>query len=503
MPETVNHTVDEAVEKAVELYMAGMFAESVQWCKGVLRIDPNHVEAHQQMGVSLSELFLYEKRAGRDGQPEYVPVKRWAEALYHFDQALKGKPDHHVALANRGSALSELGDVTAGLVSLRRSTQIKPKNPIAWHNMGVLLEKLERYDEALGCYERVLHQEPNHASTHYCRGIVLRKIGRYEEALREFNEQVRRFPEDMQARYNRATANLALGNLAAGFEEYESRLAHEDHQKPLYGPFPQPRWKGEDISGKTILVCAEQGVGDAIHFLRYVEPVVARAGRVLLAVHEPIRDLVEIPGVEVMVPGAAWPAFDLQVNLMSLPFALGYAKMIPPPWRPDVAPAAMPRGRIGVCWSGQFQHKNNAHRSIPLEQFRRALAPGRSYVSLQQHVWPADADAFRKLFGEKLITLVDLATYRATCQTLAALDLVVTVDTSVAHMAASMGVPTWILIPKHATDWRWLVDRSDSIWYPSARLFRQREIGDWDSVLDEVRRELETVSESADRRAVA
>jgi len=219
------------------------------------------------MGVSFSQLQHYD------------------EARFHFDQALRIQPDHPIALSNRGMVLLELGEHEAALASIRRSTQVKPENnPLAWHNLGIIFEHLERYQEALECYGRALHQDPTHEDTHLCRGVVFKSIGDCQSALHEFTRQIEIGTHEPKARFNRGTINLALGNLADGFADYEGRLLIEDPRPPLYGPFPQPFWQaGEDISDKTLLVAAEHGIGDSIQFLRYLPRAVGRAAFINVA----------------------------------------------------------------------------------------------------------------------------------------------------------------------------------------------------------------------------
>lgn len=492
-------TPDEAVMNAMRLHAAGQPREAEQLCRGVLSIDPDHVEAHNELGCALMEMMLYDHVRGR-----HTAIRRTHEALYHFGRALKKRPDHPVVLTNRGVALLELGESDAAMVDLTRSVRIRKNNPIGWDNLGNGLDRTERYDEAIEAFGMAICYDPNRALTHTNLGIVLRKVGRLDEAAAEFQAALDLGLEPdhaADATYNLATTNLARGRLAEGFAQYEARFETTDHRKPLYGPFSQPRWRGEDLAGKTLLVCAEQGLGDTIQFLRYVPYLEVIAPRVLLAVHEPIRPMVSFPGIEVLTPNTPWPAFHVHCNLMSLPHLLYCGDEIPAPWNPF--PAFRPRSgevkNVGLCWSGFWQHKNDHHRSIDFRLFREMMVDGLSYASLQQEVRPVDQDAF-SVSG---IFAPSLGNYGETARVLAHLDLVVTVDTSVAHFAGSLGIPTWVLVPAHATDWRWMTGREDSPWYPSVRVFRQPDLRDWTSQKERNKAWLSVLHRIRDKLAVA
>jgi len=266
--------------------------------------------------------------------------------------------------------------------------------------------------------------------------------------------------------------------------------------------FAQPQWGGEPLAGRGILLHAEQGFGDTIQFARYVPMVAARGGDVVLEVPPALVDLFSaFPGAaRVVAAGSALPPFDLQSPLLSLPLAFGTelatvpvpgAYLTAPParaaaWSVHMPPA--PGTRVALCWSGSLQHKSDRHRSVAAEKPAPVLAlPGVQFVSVQKDVRDSDraflAATSMLNFGQHLRDFADTAAILAMC------DLVITVDTSIAHLAGALGRPTWVLL-QHAPDFRWLMGREDSPWYPSVRLFRQSRLGDWDGVIGRVAREL-------------
>jgi hypothetical protein len=325
-------------------------------------------------------------------------------------------------------------------------------------------------------------------------------LGRLDEARASFDRAVGIRPDFAQARWNRAQAMLLAGDFAQGWREHEWRLkAHPELQRA----FAQPLWLGEvPLDGKTILLHAEQGLGDTLQFCRYAPLVAARGGRVVLEVQKPLVDLMrDLPGVAAVVArGEPLPDFDLHCPLLSLPLAFGT--------RLDTIPAQMPylgapaeraagwearltkRPRIGLVWSGNAGHKRDRARSIPLY----ALMPvfdldAATFVSLQKEARAADAAVLKQT--AKLIDVgAELETFADTAALIRQLDLVIAVDTSVAHLAGALGKPLWLLLPA-APDWRWLAGREDSPWYPTARLFRQTVTRAWGPVVARVRAALE------------
>jgi hypothetical protein len=306
--------------------------------------------------------------------------------------------------------------------------------------------------------------------------------------------------------WNVSLAHLLTGNFEAGWLGHQTRLKLPSARHPQ---FQRPMWLGgEGIAGKTILVAADEGLGDTIHFVRYVPMLAERGARVILVVQDPLHRLMStLSGASLCVPRSAMgtlPAFDLHCPISSLPFAfktrldtIPSAPYLPAPpdslvraWEDRLG--ARTRLRVGLVWSGDPFHVNDETRSIPLRTLTGILDVDASFVSLQKAPRPHDAAVLRERSDIVDLT-ADLTDFAETAALIACLDLVITVDTSVAHLAGALGRPTWILLP-WTPDYRWLLDRADSPWYPSVRLFRQTETREYESVLDRVRGELQAMS---------
>ena len=358
-----------------------------------------------------------------------------------------------------------------------------------------MLIELNRLDDALAAYDRALAIDPGNAFALVNRGNALRYLGRADEALESFDAAIRHAPDFAEAHWNKAVLQLSHGDFAHGLPEYEWRW-----RRGIEAPrdFAQPQWQGEDLAGKTILLHAEQGLGDSIQMLRYLPMVAAKladtGGKIVLELSERLQPLVTDPAITLISRGTPLPAFDVHCPLMSLPLACGTRLETIPAAVPYIGVpaerlemwqdklAAIPAPRVGLVWSGKPDHVNDHNRSMPLSRLAPVLSvPGVQFVSLQRETRDSDLiEAARwpnlTRFDEAHSDFADAAA--AICL----LDLVITVDTAVAHLAGALGKPVWILI-SHIQDWRWLIGRSDSPWYPSARLFRQAAPGDWDGVI--------------------
>ena len=397
-------------------------------------------------------------------------LKRFEEALAAYRRAAEIDPDYFDALLNQANALQDLDRVDDAIALYDEVLALKGDNPATWNNRGNAYEAMRRYEDALACYDKSIAVDADYAPAHW----------------------------------NRALLNLQYGNLLDGWRGYEWRWNIE--VLSCYAEirsFPSSLWLGaESLEGKTILLYAEQGLGDTLQLCRYVPLVKARGARVVLEVQPPLAGLLaSLDGVDQIVPkGAALPAFDYHTPLMSLPLAFGtQVDSVPAParylaadgarlaqWQERVGPRR--RLRVGLAWSGNAQHANDHNRSLPFSVLARLFGLDCDFVSLQKEYRDADRAALDACGAVLRMDahLQDFADTAALCEQV---DLVIAVDTSVAHLAGALGKPLWVLLPQVA-DWRWLTERSDSPWYPSARLFRQPRKGDWDSVIASVRQEL-------------
>ncbi len=389
----------------------------------------------------------------------------------------------------QGRPAEALGLVAAAL-------RMKPDSPGILSNHGLVLEALGRFDEAVAAYDRAIARQPADAEILANRGNALFRLGRYEEALASYRSGLAHDPENAEIHWSIGLIDLLRGALPEGWDGYEWRWRRREFPD-RERTFDAPLWRGESsLAGKTILLHAEQGLGDTIQFVRYV-PRVARLGaRVVLEVQGALAPLLaQVPGVARLVPrGATLPPFDCHCPLLSLPLAFKTElRSIPadvpylsaPPsrvagWRSRLPAGAGPRA--GLVWAGNPQHGNDRNRSLPLAALAPLLdVPGITFVSLQKDLGQGDRATLR-VHPEIVECGSRLADFADTAAVISLLDLVVTVDTAVAHLAGAMGRPVWILLPD-VPDWRWLLDRPDSPWYPTARLFRQPRRGDWESAL--------------------
>jgi tetratricopeptide (TPR) repeat protein len=437
--------VEAALRQAAAHFAANRLDEAQEIALALLRAQPRDFHVQRLLGAL----------AARRG--------RWEECVAASTAALALQPDHAETLANRGAALRMLG----------------------------------RFDEALSDYDRAIAAAPASPEAHNNRGVALAALNRHREAIAAYTRAIELKPDYDRARFNRATSRLVLGDFVQGWRDHESRwTGSEMHRGPR--ALPGREWDGrEDLAGKTLLLYAEQGMGDTIQLARYAAAAHRRGARVILEVHAPLVPLLQdLEGVErVVALGGPLPPFDLHRALMSLPLAFrttldSIPSHVPYLQAPPDAIAAW-RGKlrdgrarhIGLAWSGSRTLRNDAHRSIPLERLAPLVSPERTLVSIQTDIREPDRAALQSL-GIRTFT-EELRDFGDTAALVSALDLVISVDTAAAHLAGALAKPVWILLPL-SPDWRWLLDRADSPWYPTARLFRQPRIGDWDTVIAEV-----------------
>lgn len=434
-----------------------------------------------------------------------MSMSRHEEAVLSYDAAIRVDSKVPEIHNNRGVALRTLRRESESLAAFEMALDLRPDYAGAHNNRGVAFRQLGRLHEALECYDRALELLPDFVSALSNRGAALTNLNRIDEALQCFSQAHKLSPQQDDVTYNESLCLLLKGDFERGFQQYEARWTqngvtkiNETHGKPL--------WLGmSDIKGKTILLHAEQGYGDTIQFCRYAKQVAAMGARVAMYVPSSLLPLLDgLTGVDAMSDQITkLPPADVQCPLLSLPLACktrltdvsGVAYLQAPPryidtWteRLDVQLDKPTRPRVGVMWSGNSAHRNDMHRSIPLAQFRQILSLDVDFFSLQNFTHEAELPLLAQC--KNLLRFDDLLkNFADTAALISAMDMVITVDTSVAHLAGALGKPVWILLPLNR-DWRWLLERSDTPWYDSATLFRQTQLGDWDSVLGAVSRRL-------------
>lgn len=489
------------------------FGDALVAFDNAIALKPDHAQAHNGRGIVLARL------------------NRIAEAVGSFDRAIALKSDYAEAHNNRALVLQELGQFEEALTSLDRAIALQPDNARAHNNRGVVLHGLERADEALASHDKAIALNGDYAEAHYNRGIVLHERGHLDDALASFDRAIALKPDYAAAHNNRGNVLHDLNRLEGALAAFDAAIAltggfaeasvnksycllrmgrfeegwrlHEWRKKterPVgHRSFPRPVWSGNaDIAGKTVFVHWEQGFGDTLQFCRYAKLLRARGANVVMSVQEPLYRLIShsMPDIRFLKDDVVPADFDYHCPLMSLPLAFGTTLRSVPDvvpylvadeerrmtWAPRLRPSTNPR--IGVAWSGNAEQRNDLNRSIGLAGLAPVLAIDADWISLQKEVRNADRSLlghFRQIshYGELLHDFADTAAL------IAAVDLVITVDTSVAHLAGAMGKPVWILLA-YTADWRWLVDRNDCPWYPTARLFQQQAPRAWDNVVTRV-----------------
>jgi tetratricopeptide (TPR) repeat protein len=493
------------------------FEESAGCCRRLLELDGSDTEARSLLGNALVALGrLDEALANYEQLLDLMPENasewyncgnvlsqlwRYDEALSCYEKALGLNPDHADAWYNRGNVLYGLKRYDEALLCFERTVAIDPGYRMAWLNRGNAQLVLYRPKEALGSFDRALQIDPNYAEAWMNRGNALGDLGRYHEASESCARALQLRPDYAEAGFNLALLALRTGNFSDGWRLYEWRWSQKAWLRDRRN-FKEPLWLGETpIEGRRILLYSEQGLGDTIQFCRYVSEVAALGATVILEVQPPLAQLLgRLQGVShVAATGDGLPTFDVRCPLLSLPLAFGtstaYTSSCEPylmaeqkkkeEWKKRLGTKNKPR--IGLVWNGNTLHTNDRRRSIAAGDFLPHLPEGFEYVSLQKELRPGDEEAIRQAgilhFGEKLHNFSDTA---ALCSVM---DIIICVDTSVAHLAAALGMPTWIMLP-FVPDWRWMLDREDSPWYASARLFRQPALGDWTNVLKRISEEL-------------
>jgi tetratricopeptide (TPR) repeat protein len=469
-----------------------------------LRLNPEAIELHNNLGTALQDLGRLEEAIGcyRKAlalRPDLVEsLDNLAGALQEqgklneaqacYERALSLQPDRVESLIGLGVVLRAQGRLEEAVARYQQALALSPDRPEARSNLGVALVDLGRPEEAIAHHKKALALRPDRAELHYNLGSAFQRQGRYAEALACYGRALALKPHYAEAHLNRALALLLTGEFEEGWEEYEWRFAVARYDRK----FDQPLWSGEPLAGRSILIHAEQGFGDTLQFARYVPAVAERGGRVVLEVPAPLIRLARmVAGAsEVVAAGDSLPAFDCHCPLLSLPrvFKTNLATIpnaVPYLRVPAEASAGWaeripttPGPRVGIVWAGTAVGAIDLRWLQPLWQ-----VDGVSWFSLQVGERSGDISP---LAGVKIADLSPwLTDFAETAAAVCRLDLVISVDTAVAHLAGALGRPTWLLL-QYPPEWRWLLEREDSPWYPTTRLFRQRKEGDWLYVVQEV-----------------
>ena len=512
----------EALKLAERRRREGRLMEAEAFCRRALEVRPDVPEAEHLLGIiahqggKLSEAIEHVQRATK-----LAPKA----ALYHANLAemlrLAGRPKQAVdaarralaiepalpeALSNLGVALYELKDFEGAVDAQRKAIAAKPNFAEAHSNLGNALYELRRFDEAIVAYRRAIELNANFADAWANLGTTLHHAGDIDEAMFALRRAIALAPQHANARSGLGILLLMRGDFAEGWEEYEWRVRSDERKGPR---FPERPWQGDDPAGKHIYVQAEQGLGDTIQFARYLPLLVARGATVTVRVQQALVSLLResLPGITVLGERADAPAYDCDALLLSLPrllktrletipVATSYLRApadTAARWRERLA--SLSGVKAGVAWAGNPRHVNDHRRSLDLSLLAPLLAvPGTSFASLQ--VGPRALDAKNEDgLAQRIKDLApDLVDFAESAGAVVALDLVVTVDTAVAHLAGALGKPTWLLTP-WVSDWRWMRDRDDSPWYPTMRIFRQKRGEEMAALIARIAETLKAVTE--------
>jgi tetratricopeptide (TPR) repeat protein len=482
----------------------GQPERAIDYFQRALRLRPDAVELHTNLGIALQDLGRLDEaiacyRKALALRPDATETLinlagalrsqgqlDTAQTLY--ERALTLQPNGVENLIGLGVVLRDLGRLEEAVACYERALALAPDHPEARNNLGVALVDLGRPEEAIAHYRRVLVLQPDRAELHYNLGAALQRQGRCTEALASYGRALALRRDYAQAHLNRALALLRSGELEEGWQEYEWRFAVNRYDRK----FGAPLWSGEPLAGRRILIHAEQGLGDTLQFVRYVPIVAECGGKVILEVPRPLLRLAcTVAGVsEIIAAGDLLPGFDchcpllslprvFKTNLATIPAAVPYLHVPPEAsagWAQRIGPA--PGLQVGIVWAGTAVGAIDLRLLQPLWE-----VSGISWFSLQVGDRAGDSSS---LGGIEIVDLSPwLVDFAETAAAVCRLDLVISVDTSVAHLTGALARPIWLLLP-HVAEWRWLIQREDSPWYPTARLFCQKSDGNWPGVASEI-----------------
>lgn len=481
---------DGLVSLGNSLLQAGKLAEASAAYERALALQPMAPRTHNNLGVALAELRLFDR------------------ALGHYNEALRLDPGYAEAAYNLGNALRELTRHAEAVASYDRALALAPEWPQALLNRGLAFASMGQPAQAAASYRAALAVNPDYPEAHNNLGLALQLQGETREAMRHFDRAIDLAPQFANAHCNRAQLRLLLGDLESGWDEYEWRWRLAGVSLPALSI---PAWDGSPVAGRTLLLRAEQGLGDTLQLVRFAAQLQAAGARPIVECQPPLASLLSrasgvegtirrgeaVPPAHFQIPLASLPGI-LQVSAIdSIPASVPYLRAEPSlvaRWREKLA--AVPGVKIGIAWKGSATHPQDCHRSIAPERFAALAAiPGVSLVSLQvDHHAPPELRALEaaRLSHQHALTFDDSAAIVAN------LDLVITCDTALAHLAGALAAPVWIALPL-APDWRWLLSRDESPWYPTARLFRQTRLDDWGEVFARIAVALEQRVTGADQ----
>ncbi len=524
--------------------------------RAAIRVSPSHTEALLQLGILLEESQRFKEalafyQALLASQPDHFialcnsanclqHLEQFDEALSYYEKALTISPDHAVALSNLGVVYHKLERFDKAILCFEKGIRSNPQSAELFLNAGVsilksrqptkalthfekaislrsgyleahlnkaiALEEFQRYPEACESLTQAISASPQAALAYATRAYFFAKQNRLTEAIADLEKAICLQPEDVPTHVLLAVVSLLSGDYARGWQESEWRWKRKENA-PVQRNLPGKLWLGtESLEGKTLFVHFEQGLGDSIQFCRLLSLLQGKAGKVVFEVQGSLLPLLaDLPGThQTIAHGDPIPPYDFFCPLMSLPLAFRIdLSNLPAPqsylhacphllrtWQQRLGPKKRPR--VGLAWSGNPQHPDDANRSASLQSLLPWLPAELEWIVIQKEIRPEDQAFLQNWEGVRLFP-EELTNFSQTAALLSCLDLVLTVDTSLAHLGGALGIPTWIMVP-FFPDWRWLLHRTDSPWYPSVRLYRQLAFGDWKSLFEPLQRDLQQLA---------
>ncbi len=495
-------------------YKVGNFAKAAAICTSILDAGGGVPDALNLLAIievaagnfEQAVCLLDQSLAAKTAQPTahcnrafaLTKLARLDEALASYDRAISLKPDYLKAISQRAKLLVAMQKPEQALAQFEEIIRLMPENAEAYASRGNLLKHLERNGEALASFDAALRHNPGLPEVHNNRGKVLRDLGRYAEALASYDRAIALRPNYATAQTNKSLILLLTERFAEGLQLFEWRW--KGAKKERARKFPKPLWLGGgDLQSKRLFVWSEQGLGDLIQFCRFIPTLLALGCRVVIEVPKTLIPLIRTLGSDFDIiekGGKQFGEFDFHCPLMSLPLALGidlgnlpapisYLATLPErqaTWQRRLGPSK--KLRVGLAWSGSPTHNNDLNRSIALQVLAPLFTLPIEFHVIQKGIRAEDEDSLASFpIHAHESALNDFADTAALVEVL---DLVLSVDTSLAHLAGALGKEVWIMLP-YVPDYRWLLTREDCPWYPTARLFRQHDIGDWRSVIEQIK----------------
>ena len=516
--------IQELLNQGLQCHQAGDLQTAKEKYLQILEIQNDHIHALNNLGAALQE----------QGKCE--------EAIAQYSKILLSNPGYSYGYYNLGNAYKSNNQIKEAIAAYERAIALNPSYAEAYNNLGLCLQDLRRLEEAVAAYHKAknlrhdyaevynnlgnalqqkgelneaivylgkaLSLKKDYAEAHNNIGVVLQKQGKVKESIAEYKKAINIRPDFPDAHCNLGHALLLQGDLKNGFSEYEWRWRVKgiNYEKPR--TFKQPLWDGSDLRGKTILLHAEQGYGDTIHFIRYASLIAKKGVRIVVECQHLLERLLKnLPYIDQVIPrGAALPKCDIHAPILSLPYICGTTLDKIPNNVPYINAPSFCNIRIktlsanvmkvGMIWAGSRTHDNDRNRSCDVEYFKSLMnIPGIAWFSLQKDSREEEIKKLSDYYTCWKDMNAFINDFADTASVINQLDLIVTVDTAVAHLAGAMGKPVWVLLP-FAPDWRWMRERADSPWYPTARIFRQTSPGIWDNIIERIASELRCLVES-------